>query len=146
MAVLPIITGADNPILRTKTKEVPSMTKDISKLLKDMEDTLVDANGLGIASPQIGKDLRLCLAKLNDKIIPLINPYITHKSEEMQIAEEGCLSLPSVGIDVPRAAAIAIEYLDINGQTQQRELQDLDARIVQHEIDHLDGILIVDYR
>ena len=145
MAALTIITGADNPILRAGTKDVPKVTKEIKKLIKDMYETVRDAEGGGLAAPQIGLNHRLCLAAINGKIIPLINPQITWKSEETDIAEEGCLSLPGLWLKVPRHTAITITYLDEKGKAQERKLTEWDARVAQHEVDHLDGILIVDY-
>lgn len=146
MTALSVITGTDTVVLRTKTKPVAKVTKDIVKLLKDMEDTLYKAEGVGIAAPQVNSSHRICLALINQKLIPMINPEITWKSDELLVAEEGCLSLPNVSVDVPRASEITVKYLDTKGQSQERRLVDWDARIVQHEVDHLDGILIVDYR
>ena len=143
--VLPIIKGADTPVLRAKTKKVGQVTKEIQKLLKDMEETTVDADGLGLAAPQIGQSLRMCIVKMNGKLTPLINPEITYKSEDLEVAEEGCLSLPNVWLPVARSAEIVVTYLNAKGEAQERKLASLDARVVQHEVDHLDGILIVDY-
>lgn len=145
MAVLPIVTGADNPVLRTKTKPVPKVTKDIQKLLKDMEQTTVKADGLGIAAPQIGQSLRMCIVKLNGRLMPMVNPEITYRSPDMEFAEEGCLSLPDTWLQVPRSVSITVKYLDGKGKEQERMLKNLDARVVQHEVDHLEGKLIVDY-
>lgn len=145
MTVLPIVTGQDTEVLRTKTQQVPKVTKEIKKLIKDMQDTVVKAEGLGIAAPQIGKSLRLCLALFNGKMNPLINPEIIWKSEETSIMEEGCLSLPGQDVKVERPVEVTIRYLDEKGEEQERRLHDLDARVVQHEIDHLEGVLIVDY-
>ena len=131
--------------MRTKTKDIPQVTKDLQKLLKQMEETLIEVEGLGLAAPQVGESMRVCLARLNEVITPLINPQITWKSEEEDIAEEGCLSLPGIGVDVPRAKSIVLTYLDCEGDRQERKLTDMDARVVQHEVDHLDGVLIVDY-
>lgn len=146
MAILPIVTGADSPILRTKTKNVPKVTKEILKLIKDMEETTINADGLGLAAPQIGLSHRLCVVRMNGKLMPLINPQITSRSNEMESAEEGCLSLPNVWVQVPRSVSIVVKYLDGKGKEQERALSNLEARIVQHEVDHLDGKLIVDYR
>lgn len=146
MAKLPIVTGADTPVLRMKTKLVAKVTKDVTKLLRDMEDTLIAADGLGIAAPQVNESLRMCLAKIGNRITPLINPQITWKNAERAIAEEGCLSLPGQWADVPRATAIIVQYKNAKGEDQERKLTDMEARIVQHEVDHLDGILIVDYK
>lgn len=142
---MPIITGADTPILRTKTKPVAKVTKELLKLLKDMEDTTIAADGLGLAAPQVNRTERVCIVKMGHKLTPLINPKITFQSTDVEVAEEGCLSLPNVWLQVTRAASIVVEYLDAKGNEQQRMLEGLDARVVQHELDHLDGKLIVDY-
>ncbi len=145
MAILPIVFGADNPILRKKTKPVPKVTKKILKLIEDMKDSMIEAKGVGLAAPQIADESRVCLAYINDKITPLINPEITFRSDEKAIDEEGCLSLPHVWIPVPRSVEITVKYLDEKGKPQERQLQNFDARVVQHEVDHLEGMLIVDY-
>jgi peptide deformylase len=145
MAVLNILTGENNPILRTPTLRAAKVTKDILKILKDMEETTIASNGLGIAGPQVGQSLRICIVKIGDKLQPLINPDITWRSTEMTVAEEGCLSLPGIWKEIARPAAITVRYLDAKGREQERRLTDLDARVVQHEVDHLEGKLIVDY-
>lgn len=145
MPVLPILTGADHPTLRKRTKKIEKVTKDILALLRSMEDTMSAADGVGIAAPQIGESLRVCIALLDGTPIPLINPEITWKSKEMIIDQEGCLSLPGILVDVPRPTGIVMEYLDTKGKRQERKFSDFQARIVQHEVDHLEGILIVDY-
>lgn len=145
MSALPILTGADNPMLRAKTKNVPKVTKEILKLLKDMEETLITVDGLGLAAPQIGSLHRLCIVKLSGKLVSLINPNITFRSQEMEEAEEGCLSLPNIWIHVPRSTSIVVKYWDTKGKEQERMLERLDARVVQHEVDHLEGKLMIDY-
>ena len=146
VSVLPIVIGPDNPILRKKTKPVPSVTKDLRKLIKDMIDTMHEANGVGLASPQVAREERVCIAVIGGKITPLINPKITGHSKETAIDQEGCLSLPNVWIDVARSTEITLTYLDVKGKKQQKKLQNFDARVVQHEVDHLEGVLIVDYQ
>lgn len=143
--VRPIITGQDTPILRSKTKRVPAITKEVKKLLKDMEETTIDADGLGLAAPQIGSDLKVCVARINGRLTPLINPEITWKSKETEVAEEGCLSLPDVWVPVPRAVEIIVKHQTLKGDMKELKLQNMNARVVQHETDHLDGKLIVDY-
>ena len=145
MAILPIITGADTAVLRTKTQKILKVTKETLKLIKDMQETVQNV-GIGLAAPQVGVSLRLCLAQINGKMTPLINPEIVWTSEETSTMEEGCLSLPHITVDVTRPVDITVSYLDEKGETQERRLHDLDARVVQHEIDHLEGVLIVDYR
>ncbi len=145
MAVLPIVQGQDQPILRTKTADVPKVTKKLLKFIKDMIATMKEANGVGLAAPQVNRTERICIAVIGGKVAPLINPHITWRSEEKAIDEEGCLSLPTVWLPVPRSTAITLTYLDEKGKEQERKLEHFDARVVQHEVDHLEGILIVDY-
>ena len=145
MAALAIITCADHPILRKKTAKVPQVTKKVLKLIKDMKASMKKANGVGLAAPQVGESLRICIGRVNGKDTPLINPEITWKSGEKAIDEEGCLSLPGIWLPIPRSTEIALSYLDEKGKPQERKLKDFDARVVQHEVDHLDGVLIVDY-
>lgn len=145
IAVFPILTGKDNPLLRVKTRPVTRVTKDLLRLLHDMEETMKKAEGVGIAAPQIGQSLRVCLAILHSRATALINPVIIGRSTEEETAEEGCLSLPGILLPVPRARAVTVRFRNRHGQEQERCYENLDARIVQHEIDHLDGILIVDY-
>lgn len=111
-----------------------------------MEETTIAADGLGLAAPQVGFLHRVCLAKIGGRLVALLNPYITWKSNEMDRMEEGCLSLPGINVDVERSIDIVVDFLDFKGKAQQRRLQNLEARIVQHEVDHLEGVLIVDYR
>lgn len=146
MPVLPILKGKDNATLRAKAKPVKQVSKELLALIKDMQETTIDADGLGLAAPQIGQSIRVCIVRLHNKLIPLINPVIKSKSKEMDIMQEGCLSLPGEWVDVPRPVEIILQYTDAKGVEQERALKNLDARIVQHEVDHLDGVLIVDYQ
>ena len=145
MAILPIVIGPDNPILRKKTKPVSKVTKELRKLIKDMIDTMHEANGVGLASPQVARTERICIAVMGGKVTPLINPKITGRSKETAVDQEGCLSLPNVWLDITRPVGITVTYLDVKGKKQQRKLLKFDARVVQHEVDHLEGVLIVDY-
>lgn len=145
VTVLQILTGKDHPLLRAKTKKIPKVTKEILKLIKDMQETMAKAEGVGLAAPQVGQSLRLCLAMVEGKLIPLINPKITWKSKEMYVDQEGCLSLPGIWLDITRSKEIVLTYTDHKGKPQEKKLMDFSARVVQHEVDHLDGILIVDY-
>ncbi len=145
MAILPIVTGEDTPILRKKTKKVAKVTKEMLELIGNMADTVEAAPGAGIAAPQVGSSHRICLASINSKMTVLINPEITRKSDETDWEEEGCLSLPGLVVPVQRAKEITLRYQNEKGQEQERKLKDWSARVVQHEVDHLNGILIVDY-
>jgi len=145
VSVLPIEKGADNPILRKKGAKVQKVTKTLQKLIKDMHDTVKAADGAGLAAPQIGRSLQLCLALIDGRMTVLVNPKITSKSDEMETEEEGCLSLPGLTVAVTRPVSITVQYMDVAGKTQERRLERFDARAVQHEVDHLNGVLLVDY-
>jgi peptide deformylase len=93
----------------------------------------------------VNRSERVCLVKINGRFMPLINPQIIKRGADMETAEEGCLSLPETWVQVPRSISIAVRYLDARGKEQERMLDHMPARIVQHELDHLDGKLIVDY-
>ena len=151
--VLPIYTGTENEVLRTVAPPVPQVTKKHLKLIKNMKETMVDAHGLGLAAPQVGVSERILIANFQwgEKVgedqqqVALINPEIVAHSDEEVLAEEGCLSLPELFEKVSRFQNITVKYLDEKGRENMLELSDLNARIVQHEIDHLDGKLFVDY-
>ena len=113
--------------------------------MKDMIETMHEASGVGLAAPQVARTERICIAVIGGKVTPLINPKITKKSKATDIDQEGCLSLPNVWLQVPRSVEIDLEYTDVKGKKQERKLTHFDARVVQHEVDHLDGVLIVDY-
>lgn len=142
---LPIQTGTNNPILRKKAKEVKKITPEIKRLILDMTETMGKAPGIGLAAPQVGRLLRLIAAKPNHKIIVLINPQIKKFSRKKEIMEEGCLSLPNQSyLPIERAYKIKVKGLNAEGKKIKIKANGLLARIIQHEIDHLDGILIVD--
>ncbi len=149
MSVLKIETGKDNPILRAKSKEVEKIDKKLLKFIENMKETMMVDNGLGIASPQVGVNLRVIVCHLNydspnAMIIPMINPKITFRSEEMIVGEEGCLSLPDQFGDVERHKEIVVKFLDKKGNEQVLRLEGMNATVVQHEVDHLDGVLFID--
>lgn len=152
MSALPIITGKDHPILRAKAKSIPKVTKHIRTLIANMQDTLDSpkVSGVGLAAPQIGESLQIFLAYIGSEKKGswqvFINPKIVHFSEEKNLDEEGCLSLPKEPWKkVPRANTIIVEYLDEFGKKQSRAFSNFDARVIQHEYDHLQGILYIDY-
>ncbi|MDD4627846.1 MAG: peptide deformylase [Candidatus Peribacteraceae bacterium] len=145
MTALPVITGAQNPILRRKTAKVPKVTKAIQKLIADMRETVKHEDGAGLAAPQVGESLSLCLAMIDGKMTVLINPKILRKGKETDRQEEGCLSLPGLTVVVERPVDITLKFTDEKGKEQERRLLDYNARVAQHEIDHLEGRLIIDY-
>lgn len=144
-----IITGKDNPLLRRKSVPIKKTDAKVKKTIKEMKKILAFEKGLGLAAPQIGENIRLIMVKFNantpqEMIIAMINPEITTQSKEQEIIEEGCLSLPGVYGQVARAKKITVKFNTINNQKQTLKLSSLNAKIVQHEVDHLDGILFVD--
>lgn len=132
-----------DPILRKRSREVENIDDRILDLLEDMAETMYDDQGVGLAAPQIGILKRLVTIDVGDGLIKLINPKIIESCGE-SIDVEGCLSVPDFNGTVKRAAEVKVEYLDIDGNKQIVEASDLFARCLQHEIDHLDGILFTD--
>jgi peptide deformylase len=149
MSIIPIVTGKDTPILRTKCQLVAKFDKTLRKLVEDMNDTMVKAKGVGIAAPQVGIDARVFLAVLgadgkNPVTLPMVNPEISWFSDEVLVEEEGCLSLPKVFGKVQRPVEVIVEFQDLKGSSKSLKLKGLDARVVQHELDHLNGVLFID--
>ena len=143
MAIHEIIKGQTNEILRKKARKVDKIDTKIWTVLDDMTETLQNAGGNGLAAPQIGVSLRLVVVKGETNFLKLINPVIV-KSAGEQISLEGCLSLPGIYAKVKRPEYAVIEALDIDGKrTEVKALHRL-AVIFAHEIDHLDGILLID--
>ncbi len=122
------------------------ITKEIKKLIADMKETVSVAKGAGLAAPQVGRSERLCIAMIDHKLVALINPHITWRSETTAIAEEGCLSLPDLWLNISRPTDIVVHFETEKGAKRELKLSDFNARVVQHEIDHLEGILITDHR
>ena len=144
--ILNIETGRDNKILRKKSDVVRDITKKTVKLIKDMEQTMIQSKGVGLAAPQVGVHERIILVTLgNKKILPMINPNIIGVSEDTAVMEEGCLSLPGVWGNVRRAKKITVQFETIKKQKLVMNFENFEAREIQHEIDHLDGILFTDY-
>lgn len=146
MPVKPIIIGADRPILRAKAGHAVLFDKDLRRLLRDLHDTTAHLQGAGLAAPQVGVSQAVCVAKISGELVSLVNPTILWHSEEVVMGEEGCFSLPDVWLVIPRALEIIVQYRDGKGREQERKLTHFDARVVQHEVDHLLGKLIVDYK
>jgi peptide deformylase len=139
----PIVKVPD-PVLRKKAEFVPKVTKKTQLLIDHMMRVMRRANGVGLAAPQLGVLQRvIVVAPVDHRPIALINPVITESFGE-QIGQEGCLSIPGLYGNVPRAEKVEVEALDRRGREIVVELQGMPARIVQHEIDHLDGILFID--
>lgn len=139
-----IITGQNNPLLRQKSQEVSKITPEIRKLIQEMKEIMLKYDGVGLAAPQIGIPLRIIVCQLDNKFYSFINPKIIKFSKKTNIFEEGCLSLPSIYGEVERPEKITLEALDLYNKNIKIKAFGLLARIFQHEIDHLDGILFID--
>lgn len=143
MAILEIKEYGD-PVLREKALPVEEVTPEILNLIKDMTETMYTASGLGLAASQVGVPKRIILVDgEEDGLIVLINPMII-KSEGEIVAEEGCLSVPDIYSQVKRSLKVTVKALNQNGDSIEITKEDLTARALQHEIDHLDGILFID--
>jgi peptide deformylase len=145
-SVLPILK-TPNPLLRKRTSEVRETqfgSPEVLELVKDMKETLRQAQGVGLASNQVGKDLRLFVAEIERKLYAVANPKIIKISPKIAIMEEGCLSVPGIYGLVERPESVEIEGKNQFGKKIKIKVRGLLARVFQHEIDHLDGILFID--
>ncbi len=151
MAVRPIVM-ADQPILRRKAEPVARITPALRRLIDDMVETMRAAEGIGLAAPQVGESLRVIVVEVpEDEAVPgsgilyvVINPEIVGISPEIEEGVEGCLSIPGWYGWVPRARSVTVRGLDRDGRRVRIRAEGLVARVFQHEIDHLDGILFPD--
>jgi peptide deformylase len=143
MALRPILT-ADEPILRERTKRVSTFDNSLHRLLDDMLQTMRDAPGVGLAANQIGVPLQVAVIEVEERITELINPQIVKASGEI-VDWEGCLSIPGFVAEVTRSAKVTVKARDRHGKEFRVKGQDLFARALQHEIDHLNGVLYIDY-
>jgi peptide deformylase len=165
MAVLRIYV-APHPVLKKKAEAVKEVTADHRKLMDDMLETMYATDGIGLAAPQVGESVRILVLDIDQKRGPkdamgeemdlspqerrgkpqfFINPEITWSSEDLRVYNEGCLSVPGQYADVTRPDKIRAKYLDYNGKAHEIEAEGLLATCLQHEMDHLNGILFVDH-
>ena len=142
MSVIPIRLYGD-PVLRTPAAEVVDFDKELRKLVQDLTDTMQDAPGVGLAAPQLGVSLRVFTYWVDDELGHLVNP-ILDLSDEQQDGEEGCLSVPDLSFECKRARSVVAKGMNMYGEPVTLEGSDLLARCVQHETDHLDGIVFID--
>ncbi|HWR31027.1 MAG TPA: peptide deformylase [Negativicutes bacterium] len=137
------IRKAGDPVLKEKSKPVLKITKQTRALLDNLVETLRDANGAGLAAPQIGVSLRVIVIDIGDGLIELINPEII-ESEGSETTTEGCLSFPGMWGEVERFTCVTVQGLDRHGNPVNLKGDGMLARAFQHEIDHLDGVLFVE--
>jgi peptide deformylase len=149
MALLPIITAPD-PRLKLKARPVARVDDKVRRLMDDMLETMYHSIGIGLAAPQVGAAQRIIVidaAREGEKPNPMriANPEIVWRSSETMVANEGCLSVPEHYADVTRAAEIRLRYIDEENEIREIEAKGLLATCIQHEVDHLDGVLFVDH-
>ncbi|TMJ31149.1 MAG: peptide deformylase [Alphaproteobacteria bacterium] len=149
MAIRTILTAPD-PRLKKKSRPVGSVDAEVRRLMDDMLETMYEAPGIGLAAPQLGELKRVIVLDIDREDVktgPLFmaNPEIVEASDEDATYEEGCLSVPEHYSDVVRPAKVTVRYLDRDGETKELVCEGLLATCVQHEIDHLDGILFIDH-
>lgn len=150
------LTYFGNPILRKKGAKVEKFDQELRQLVADMEETLEEHSGIGLAAPQINRSLRLFITKVpiptEDKegeweegpLLVFINPILSNPSPEKWVYSEGCLSIPGIYTDVERPYKITVEAQDLEGNTFKETYQGLQARCIMHENDHINGVLIID--
>lgn len=131
-------------ILREKAFPVLNLNGEIYDLIKAMSEIMYTCQGIGLAAPQVGVLKRIIIADLGDGLLPLVNPIILDQEQQDHL-EEGCLSLPGIQIDIMRAQNITVNGLNLDGNEATMPLEGMLARVIQHEIDHLNGALIIDY-
>ena len=149
MAIRTILTLPDK-LLRKQAKAVERVDSELHRLIDDMFATMYAAPGIGLAAPQVGVSRRLIVmdpAKDDAPKTPLVmvNPEILDRSEELRLHEEGCLSIPDFNAEIERPARTRVAYIDREGKPQEKELEGIWSTLVQHEVDHLNGILFIDY-
>jgi peptide deformylase len=143
MAIRKIITS-ENPILRQKAKKVHRFEPSLQKLVDDMFETMHASNGVGLAGPQIAQSIRVFVAEYESQKVAMFNPEII-KAEGEERGPEGCLSIPGyIGENIRRAARVVVKGVDVRGKPIRVNAEGWFARILQHEIDHLDGVLFLD--
>ncbi len=136
------------PVLQQKAAPIAALTPDIDTLIDDMRETMHQAMGVGLAAPQVGESVRVCLVDLSggarpDQTIVLINPDVIER-DGLQLKEEGCLSVPGIEATVPRPLRLTVRAMDRDGDIREIRAEGLLARVIQHEVDHLNGILFLD--
>jgi len=151
MALLPIILMPD-PVLKQTASAVENITDEIRALAADMAETMYAAPGVGLAANQVNSLHRLFVMdttyredKTSRNVVTMINPEIVWKSEETSVMEEGCLSLPQQYAEIERPKAVRVKFVDLQGEIKEILAEELAAHCVQHELDHLNGVMFIDY-
>lgn len=138
-----------DPILLRQAEGVTTFDAELRSLVDAMAEAMYSSEGVGLAAPQVSRSQRVLLIDPSggeeaNGLVVMINPRVTWRSPEQELGEEGCLSMPGVGLTVPRAISVDVEYHDVMGKPQKMPCTGFKARVVQHEVDHLDGVMMVD--
>ena len=133
-----------DPVLKTRATPVREFDEALQRLTEDMLETMRDREGVGLAANQVGRLRRVLVAALEDEEYAVVNPRIEGSAEETEVGSEGCLSIPGIQVEVERPTAVTVSGQDPSGNPIRLEAEGLLARIIQHEIDHLNGVLILD--
>jgi peptide deformylase len=133
-----------DPVLKTPAAPVESFDESLVRLTQNMLATMRDNEGVGLAANQVGRLKRVLVAAVEDQEYVIVNPVLTNEAETMESVSEGCLSIPGIQVEVERPIAVSVSGQDVSGKPLRLEATDLLARVLQHEIDHLDGVLILD--
>jgi peptide deformylase len=145
LAALAQIRQYPDPVLRLEAPEVEDFDDDLARLVERMKALMVDASGLGLAAPQVGILRRVFVFQLDeDEVLAAVNPVIVERSDETDVDEEGCLSIQGIRVPVERSVAVTLEARNESGEEVRLALEELQARVAQHELDHLEGTLILE--
>jgi len=133
-----------DPVLKTRAAAVEDFDESLERLAAEMLDTMREREGVGLAANQVGRLKRILVAEIEEEEFVLVNPVIEKTAETTEVATEGCLSIPGIQVEVERPTAVTISGQDVSGESIRIEAEGLLARVFQHEVDHLDGVLILD--
>ena len=133
-----------DPVLKTRAAPVTNFDESLVRLTRDMLSTMRDNDGVGLAANQVGRLKRVLVASVEDEDYVIVNPVLTGMSDATERAPEGCLSIPGIQVEVERPTSVTVSGADASGEPLQIEATDTLARVLQHEVDHLDGVLILD--
>lgn len=133
-----------DPVLKTRAAPVENFDEALERLTEEMLDTMREKDGVGLAANQVGRLKRVLVASVEDEDFVIVNPILTDHSDATERGQEGCLSIPGIQVEVERPTAVTVTGQDASGEPLRIEATDMLARVLQHEVDHLDGVLILD--
>ena len=133
-----------DPVLKTRASPVETFDDALAHLTEEMLDTMRENDGVGLAANQVGRLKRVLVASVEDEDYVIVNPVLSDRAETTERVQEGCLSIPGINVEVDRPTAVTVSGQDASGEPLRIEAQDMLARVLQHEVDHLDGVLILD--